>query len=93
MFKAIKTSGFSLEQTHLSDIKRIEKLFAVVIIAFIWAYKVGLFLYLNFKEIRFLNHGCRAKSFVKYGLEYIAVILLNANYQDNIGIFSFLSCT
>lgn len=42
MFKAFKTSGFNIEQTHLSDLKRIEKLFAMVIIAFVWAYKVGL---------------------------------------------------
>ncbi|MDD2475992.1 MAG: IS4 family transposase [Dysgonamonadaceae bacterium] len=93
MFKAFKSSGFNLEQTHLSDINRMEKLFAVVIIAFVWAYKIGLFLHHNIKEIRMLNHGYRAKSFVKYGLEYIAAILLNANYQDNIGIFDFLSCT
>lgn len=93
MFKAFKTSGFNIEQTHLSDLKRIEKLFAMVIIAFVWAYKVGLFLHQNIKQIRMLNHGYRAKSFVKHGLEHIAKILLNANYQDNIGIFDFLSCS
>lgn len=93
MFKAFKTSGFNLEQTHLSDINRLEKLFALVIIAFVWAYKVGLFLHHNIKEIRLLKHGNRAKSFVKHGLEYIATILLNAHSQDKIDIFGFLSCT
>ena len=93
MFRAFKTSGFNLEQTHLSDINRLEKLFALAIIAFVWAYKVGLFLHYNIKEIRMLKHGHRAKSFVKHGLEYIATILLNAHSQDKIGIFDFLSCT
>jgi hypothetical protein len=93
MFKAFKTSGFNIEQTHLSDINRLEKLFAIVIIAFVWAYKVGLFLHQNIKEIRMLKHGNRAKSFVKHGLEYIATILLNTNSQDDIGVFGFLSCT
>ncbi|MDD2346555.1 MAG: IS4 family transposase, partial [Bacteroidales bacterium] len=45
------------------------------IIAFVWAYKVGLFLHYNIKEIRMLKHGHRAKSFVKHGLEYISSIL------------------
>jgi hypothetical protein len=93
MFKAFKTSRFNLEQTHLSDINRLEKLFALVIIAFVWAYKVGLFLHQNINEIILLKHGNRAKSFVKPGLEYIATIMLNAHSQDKIDIFGFLSFT
>lgn len=41
-FKALKTSGFNIEDTHLTDIERIEKLFALVLIAFTWAYLVGI---------------------------------------------------
>ena len=40
-FRALKTSGFNIEDTHLTDIERIEKLFALVIVAFTWAYLVG----------------------------------------------------
>ncbi len=39
----MKTSGFNLEDTHLTDIDRIEKLIAIVTIAFCWAYLVGIF--------------------------------------------------
>lgn len=92
-FRALKTSGFNIEDTHLNDIERIEKLFALVIIAFTWAYLVGIFLHEKNKPIRILNNGRMAKSYFKYGLTFIATTLLNPNNQLNIDIFSFLSCT
>jgi hypothetical protein len=93
MFKALKSSGFNLEQTHLTEISRIEKLFALVMVAFIWAYLVGIYIHENVKQIRLLNNGYNAKSLFKYGLEYIATTLLNAHHQNDIDIFDFLSCT
>ena len=33
-FKALKTSGFNIEDTHLTDVDRIEKLFALALVAF-----------------------------------------------------------
>ena len=38
MFKALKTSGFNIEDTHLSDLSRISKLLCILCLAFIWAY-------------------------------------------------------
>lgn len=43
-FKGLKTSGFNIEDSHLTDIERIEKLFALVTVAFTWAYVVGDYL-------------------------------------------------
>lgn len=45
MFKAFKTKGFIIEDTHLSNIKRIDKLIALVSIAFTWAYKAGIYVH------------------------------------------------
>jgi len=92
-FRALKTSGFNVEDTHLTDIERIEKLFALVIVAFTWAYLVGDYLHNYIKPIPIKKHGKKAKSFFKYGLTYIASVLLNILFQDDIGIFNFLSCT
>lgn len=92
-FKTLKSSGFNIEDTHLTDLMRIEKLLSIVIVAFTWAYIVGIHLHENVKPIRILKHGKRAKSFVKYGLQYIATVLLNAFFIDNIDVFNFLSCT
>ncbi len=92
-FRALKSSGFNIKDTHLTDIKRIEKLLAIVLIAFLWAYLIGIFLHLKIKPIRMLKHGNRAKSLFKYGLEYIAAALLNPYKKQKIKIELFLSCT
>lgn len=92
-FRALKTSGFNIENTHLTEIERIEKLFALVIVAFTWAYLVGDYLHRYIKPIKVKKHGKKAQSLFKHGLTYIASVLLNALFQDDIGIFKFLSCT
>lgn len=92
-FIALKTSGFNIEDTHLNEIERIEKLFAMVIVAFTWAYLVGDYLHRYIKPIPTQKHGNKAKSIFKYGLIYIATVLLNTFFQDDIDIFKFLSCT
>jgi hypothetical protein len=93
MFKALKSSGFNLEDTHLKDTDRIAKLVSMVFIAFIWCYKVGIYLGACVKPITIKKHGYRAKSLFKYGLEYIASILLKPKNQLDINIYRFLSCS
>ena len=92
-FRALKSSGFNIEDTHLTDLKRIEKLFSIVMVAFAWAYVVGIFVDKNIEKIKILKHGRPAKSTFKYGLEIIANVLMNKFATININIFKFLSCT
>ena len=92
-FRALKSSGFKIKDTHLRDIRRIEKLLTIVLIAFLWAYRTGIYIHQKIKPIRTLKHGNRAKSLFKYGLEYIAAILLNPYKKQKIKIEQFLSCT
>lgn len=44
LFRALKTSGFNLEDTHVTHSKRLEKLIMLVMIAFLWCYKIGDFI-------------------------------------------------
>jgi len=44
-FKAMKSTGFDIEKTHLQDTQRIEKLILLVMIAFVWCYKIGIYLH------------------------------------------------
>jgi len=92
-FRAMKTSGFDIEKTHLQDIERIEKLTLIVMIAFVWCYKTGIFIHENMRKIKIKKHGRKAQSIFKCGLSYIANVLLNFKNQDAINVFSFLSCT
>ncbi|KAA6336121.1 hypothetical protein EZS27_015697, partial [termite gut metagenome] len=79
--------------THLTNIDRIDKLFALVIVAFTWAYIVGIYVHENVKQIETKKHGRKAKSLFKYGLGIIANILMNPQNTHRIDIFKFLSCT
>jgi transposase len=92
-FRALKSSGFNIEDTHLTDIKRIEKLFSLVMVAFAWAYVVGIYLHENIKQIKIKKHGHRAKSLFKYGLQTIAAALPNPFAKLDFNVFDFLSCT
>ena len=87
-FRAMKSSGFDIENTHLQEIERLEKLINLVMIAFVWCYIVGDYLDQHVKSIAIKKHGHRAKSVFKYGLEYISNTLLNSQKEDFINIFS-----
>ena len=96
MFKAFKTNGFNLEDTHLQVLERIDKLVAIVSIAFVWAYKVGLQKHLYEKPIPIKKHGRKAYSIFKYGMSVINNVLLNAcnNQKHQINsVCILLSCT
>lgn len=68
------------------------RLFAVMTIAFLWAYLVGIYKDVYIKPIRILNNGRRAKSIFKYGLEEIAEVLQNPLRIQKFSIFQILSC-
>jgi heme O synthase-like polyprenyltransferase len=91
-FKALKTSEFNIEDTHLTDIERVSKLLSLVLIAFAWVYKAGIYLD-TLRPIKIKKHGKKAKSLFKYGLNYIANLLFN-NYIDKFNqSCKFLSST
>jgi hypothetical protein len=92
-FKAMKSSGFDIQKTHLTDIDRIEKLVLLIMIAFVWCYKIGIYLHQQVKEITIKKHGRKAISIFKYGLQFLANWLLNAVNQVNMDLVKFLSCT
>jgi hypothetical protein len=93
MFKAFKSSGFNLEDTHITEIERLSKLIAIVSIAFSWAYNIGVYVNKKIKAIEIKKHGRRAKSVFKHGLGYFAHSIMNSlssNYEICIKV---LSCT
>lgn len=65
-FRSMKSSGFDMEKTHLQKIERIEKLVLLVMVAFVWCYKVGIFLHQNIKQIP-INMGERRKVYLNMG--------------------------
>ncbi len=90
-------SAFDNEAGAGSSLRRIQErmanLFAIVMLAYVWCYLVGIYIHENIKKIKVLYHGRRAKSLFKYGLEYIAQCLLNHMNRYRIDIFKLLSYT
>ena len=76
-FGCLKTRGFCFEDTHLTHLKRIEKLVCVLVIAFVWSHRVGE---VKNDEIPIKNktHGRREKSIFRYGFDELRRIFLNA---------------
>jgi hypothetical protein len=58
-------------------------------VTFAWAYVVGIFADKNIEKIRILKHGSPAKSTFKYGLEIIAMALINPIANIKMNIFKF----
>lgn len=93
LFRGLKSSGFNIEDTHVTDLERLEKLFSLTMIAFVWCYKIGDFLDENIQKIIIKKHGRRAISVFKYGLDYLSKVFLTGFNLLEIRIFKFLSCT
>ncbi len=81
-----------MEDTHLKNLGRIEKLLSLVIIAFVWTYRIGIYLD-SIKPIKIKKHGRRAQSFFKYGLGSLSNVLLNNNLNQFEHYCKFSLCT
>jgi Transposase DDE domain len=93
LFRGLKSSGFNIEATHVTDLGRLEKLFSLTIVAFVWCYKIGDYLDDNFKKIKIKKHGRRAVSVFKYGLDHLSKFLFTGINRLENNLFYFLSCT
>lgn len=93
LFKGLKSSGFNIEDTHVTDINRLGNLIRLTMIAFVWCYRIGDYIDTNIKKIKIKKHGRRAVSIFKYGLDYLSRALLTGYNELNINVFKFLSCT
>ena len=76
LFKALKSQGFDFAATHLTELDRIEKLLALLAIAFFWAHLFGEWLHEQ-KPIPIKSHHRPAISIFRYGLDWLREILFN----------------
>ena len=93
LFKGLKSSGFNVEHTHLRDLERIERLMLLVMIAFVWCYKIEDYIDTHLKTIRIKPDGKRVISVFKYGLDYLSEYLFREINKFEINYLQFLSCS
>ena len=91
LFKALKSSGFHLENTQLLAIERLDKLLALVTIAFVWVYRIGQYQHQS-KPIPIKTHQRRAQSIFRYGLDALNHAL-EFDFPLTISFIKLLSCT
>lgn len=77
MFGCLKTRGFNFESTHITKTDRLDNLIAVMVIAFVWAYRAGE-LFNEVEPIKIKSHGDRAKSIFRHGYDYMRRLILNS---------------
>ena len=96
LFGCLKSRGFCLEQTHVTDPARLKKLLALVALAFCWAHVVGEWLSAQ-RPLNIKKHGRQARSLFRYGLDHLRRILCNqlckADRFELRRVIKLLSCT
>jgi len=70
-FQNVKQRGFNLEETHLKNLEKLKKLMAMVCIAYAFAANMGLHHHKKVKPIPVKNHGYKANSFSRIGINLI----------------------
>lgn len=88
MFAALKSRGYRLEQTHLTEPDRIQRLIGLLSVAFAWTHIVGE----RRAEREGLppkkTHGRRQRSLFRYGLDLLQGILTTPERQPQ----AFFAC-
>jgi Transposase DDE domain len=99
LFGALKSRGFDLESTHLHHPERLERLLALLALAFGWAHRTGLWVAEHVRAPRLIaKYGRRAKSLFRLGLDYLCQLLapaalLSRDRRARFRLFArFLSC-
>lgn len=85
LFSALKTRGFNLEHTHLTQPTRLNTLLALLALAFAWAHLVGEWCYEQ-RPLKPKAHGYLPKSYFRRGLDALRSAILAGNSPARISL-------
>ena len=96
LFGCLKSRGFDLEETHLREAERLEKLLGLLALAVCWSWLAGEKIHQT-KPISIKKHGRRAKSIFRVGLDYLEQVFRNTlrftKSKEKQELILILSCT
>lgn len=96
LFGCLKSRGFNLEETHVRESERLEKLLGLLALAICWSWLAGEKI-CQIKPIRVKKHGRRAQSIFRVGLDYLEQVFrvgsVFTNSQVKQRFILILSCT
>jgi len=96
LFGCLKSRGFKLEDTHMKDLERLNKLVALLAIAFAWSYRTGEWSIKQGDKIPFKKTvDSPLKSIFRHGLDKLhhAILNLYENFEELISFIQLLSGT
>ena len=88
LFSCLKSRGFNLEDTHVTDPERIKRLLIIPVIAFCWAHRTGEWQHDSVKPIKVKKHLRLSKSIFKTGLDFIRNAIFNSTSFFNLTALS-----
>ena len=91
LFQNLKSRGFEMEETHLTEASKIDKLFGVLALAVAWATKTGE-IESEENPIEIKKNGRPQKSLFRLGCEIIQEVLFEIKRHSNVNIFEILRC-
>ena len=84
LFSALKTTGFELEASHLTQLYKLDTLFTLLALAFTWAHHIGEWLHDSKRKLlRIKSHLRREKSFFRHGLDHLRHLLKNLHLKHD----------
>ncbi|MEM6339386.1 MAG: transposase [Pseudomonadota bacterium] len=76
-FKCLKTAGFNVENTKITILKRLQTLFLLCGMAYVFCIKIGLWIHHNFEKMKFKKTlNCYQFSFFRYGLDWVTMMTI-----------------
>ena len=96
MFGCLKSRGFCLEATHVTDTERLRKLVALLALSFCWAHLADEWL-AERRPLKCKRHGRQPVSLFRRGFDHLRRILCNLTSRPQQVAFArvihLLSCT
>jgi Transposase DDE domain len=90
-FKSLKTSGFNIEDTHITDQTKLMKLFAIISLALAICVIAGEIKH-KICPIKIKKHGRKLYSLFTYGFDWLKEYFCNSQSQVLSTLFRLLQC-
>lgn len=82
LFECLKGRGFNFEETHLVDPERINKMVAILALAYCWAHKAGEWRCEQGDGLKIKKHGRLEKSYFRHGLDLLQRIFIGVERRS-----------
>lgn len=81
LFGSLKSKGFDFEATHMVHPDKISRLIFVLTLAYLWAFKTGLFIHQRIKVIPLKKQGRNLYSLFRTGMDFLCEAIFTLSFR------------